>query len=97
MLLKLLPDVYNSYLQKREQIEQNLNNILKDIESKAKKIDDDLVRNAFISQQQAIVYWDYRDDLLEAILQTLNEYQLIPFQQPPTATIIEDTDSLENK
>lgn len=95
MFLKLLPDVYNSYVEKRERINENLDKVLSEIQAKAEKIEDDLVRATFLSQQQSTVFWDYRNDLLEAILETLNEYQLIPFMYPPTARILEEHEAAE--
>lgn len=82
MLFGLVPELHQAYQPIKQHLEQLANQNMKEILNEAATIEDDILKDLFKAQKTAMVKWDYRTDMLDAILNLMNDYQLVPFKNP---------------
>jgi len=82
MLFGLVPELHQAYQPIKQHLEQLANQNMEEIQNEAATIEDDILKRLFKSQKTAMVKWDYRTDMLDAILNLMNDYQLVPFKNP---------------
>jgi len=82
MLFGLVPELNQNYLPTKQELEQLAAANINKVNIEAATIDDDILKDLFLAQKQAIIKWDFRTDMLETILTLMNDYQMIPYQNP---------------
>ena len=80
-LFGLAPAILRPFLLLKEQhsreAEQLLNLMKQEISALSA---DDITREILRTQRRATIEWEFRGDIMDAIIQLLNEYQMIPYQ-----------------
>ena len=84
-LLKLNPSTHQTFINKQNGLSNLANQALTDLETQIATIEDEIIKELTKAQKTAIIKWEYRNDLLDVILDIMNEYQLIPFITPVSA------------
>lgn len=82
MLFDLIPELSQSYLSTKQELERLASQNIQQIKAEAATIDDPILKDLFLAQKTAIVKWEFRTDMLDSILKLMNEYQMIPYANP---------------
>ena len=85
MLLKLVPAMYNELQAVKEHKRSLVVTGMKQAQEKAQACPDDITKEFVYRKEVYAIEWDYRTDMLEAILTILGAYQKIPFANPERA------------
>lgn len=87
MLLKLVPTMYNELQAVKEHKRALVRTGMKKAQEKAMTCPDDITKRFVYQKDVYSLEWDYRADMLEAILTILGAYQKIPFTNPEQAEL----------
>jgi len=87
MLFGLVPEMSQTYQPIKQNLEQLAAQNIQQIKNDSSTIDDDILRDLFLAQKQSIVKWEFRTDMLEAILTIMNNYQMLPYKNPYIAEL----------
>jgi len=80
--LKPFPQVHYEFRMKKNELMKLVNDNFKKIDIEAASMSDEISKDIQISKEKDNVKWDYRTDMLEALIVILVEYQMIPFERP---------------
>ena len=79
MLFKLVPDLYSSYKEQKEKLDESLGLLLSKVDQEIDSVNDEILRKVYKAQKQEALFWDYRNDTLELILNAFNNYGMLPY------------------
>jgi len=82
MLFGLVPEINRIYQPIKQELEKLAGQNIQKVKNEAATIDDNILKDIFSAQKTAIVKWEFRTDMLEAILTIMNDYQMLPYKNP---------------
>jgi len=97
MLIKLVPEIHQRFEQQKNQLDKLVDANLTALKIMSTKIDDDITRDLLKTQKTALIKWEFRNDMLEAVLQLLNDFQMIPFANPALSGMLAEYEGYEEE
>jgi len=82
MIFKLRPDIFPVFSKMKNELDVLVKQNIQKVELESSTINDEILKELYKTQKQAIIKWEYRSDMLENILNILNENQMIPYNNP---------------
>jgi len=82
MLFDLIPELSANFKVIKQEMDRLVKQNIKQIEADALTIDDNILKDIFKNQKKDIIKWEFRTDMLEAIINLMNDYHMIPFHNP---------------
>lgn len=82
ILFKLVPEIYEIFNGRKSQLDGLVRENMQEIKKITSGMQDEISKDILTGQRKAIIQWEYRSDVLDMIFQLLNEFQMIPFQNP---------------
>jgi len=88
ILLKGVPQAHDDLIHQKEELDEDLKDVFKNIQVEASGARDDINRNAIINASAYKAKWDYREVYEEIIIETLQKYKLLLLRRPIISDII---------
>ena len=87
VLLKSKPKAYSEFIEAKQQMDVELANELYRIEEKATNAQDKINEDTIRSDESSIAWWEYREVLEEIIMELMQKYDLLIFQNKKSRVV----------
>jgi len=82
MLFKLRTDIFPVFSKMKREMDVLVKQNIQKVSMETATINDEILKELYKTQKEAIIKWEYRSDMLENILNILNEFQMVPYTNP---------------
>jgi len=82
MLLRLAPPIYEELMIEKQALIREMDGAVKSVSQISELARDEIYKQRFLVGETSSIEWDFRKDYMQAIINIMGKYQLIPFESP---------------